>query len=888
MRSYLTILSALLLISTVTHSQTVTELIMPQYVQGINATSTARVPFVCRLKFEGLQPNKTYRYFTRFISTSTSATASGEGNFISMNALTGNFKRITGPTLASTSLCDTLRTDAFGAFTGWFGNDAGTGAMFTPGSEVYIRVSLNDGNNGTTTITRLNTTSAIKVINFGPAATDGTALRSTPATGATAKNFVLLYDNTTGGAHPITATLVESDGVGLSTAGYATFYTTSVDAIDKAWGTIIPNDLTGGIKKIVQYSFAGSEVAGRVSSNGQWPTTGGTTVSTVTATGGTTPIVLDGSVVTLAPGTPIKLAQTITFPDLPATTYGDADLNAAATASSGLGITYESSDHSVATIVNGQIHIVGAGTVNITAKQPGDDNYGEAVPVTKQLVVNKADLTITATDKTWLQGTTMPTLTLTYSGFKYTDDETSLNPQPQVTTTATPTSPVGTYDIKVANAGSANYNLMYVWGKLTVVANKQPQTITFNALPAKTYGNADFSAGATVNSPLEVTYTSSNPAVATIINNTIHITGAGTTIITAKQIGDLTYEAATDVDQQLIVNKAPLTITADNKTRLIGHDNPPLTIVYSGFVMNETSANLITQPVVSTPADRSSLAGNYVIKVESATADNYDITHVNGVLTVTPLPAQVITFANLPGKKYGDVNFKPGASASSGLAVSYTSNNPAVATIVGDSIHITGAGTAQITATQQGNAFTAPATAVSRTLTVQKATLNIRADNKSKNEGEANPPFTVTYTGFVNNEEAGVLTSQPTVTTTATAISLAGTYGLVAQGAASNNYTIQYQQGVLTILPPQGEGQDNVNAYMSAPGQLQVNAYVVSDVKTAVQLFDLNGTRLVNTAISMKKGFNTYRLAIGNLAPGIYNLRVAGNGVMLKTKLVIR
>jgi hypothetical protein len=888
MRFYLAILTALLLSSTVTYSQTVTELIMPRYVQGINATSTARVPFVYRLKIEGLQPNKTYRYFTRFVSSTTAASGAGEGNFIYIKAATGEFKRFTSPNLASTTVCGELLTDAAGAFTGWFGNDAGTSAIFTPGAEVFIRMSLNDGNNGTLVITRLNTTSPIKVINFGTAATDGTAMRTTPATGGNAKNFVFLYDNAPGSGQPVTGTVIENDAMPITNGGYALFYTTDVEAIDKAWGTIIPNNLTGGIQKIVQYSFAGSEIASRVSSNGQWPTTGGTTVNTVTATSGTTAIVLDGSVVTLAPGTPIKLTQQISFNNLPATTYGDADLNAAATASSGLAVIYESSDHSVATIVNGQIHIVGAGTANITAKQPGDDNYSEAVPVPKQLVVNKADLTITATDKTWLQGTTMPTLTLTYSGFKYTDDETSLNPQPQVTTTATTTSPVGTYDIKVDNAGSANYNLIYVWARLKVVANKQPQTITFNALPAKIYGNADFTAGGTASSTLPVTYTSSNQAVATITNNTIHITGAGTTIITAKQNGDNTFEAATDVVQQLVVNKAPLSITADNKTRLVGQANPPLTIVYSGFVKNESSANLLTQPVVSTLADASSPAGNYVIKVESATADNYDIIHVNGMLTVTPLPAQVITFATLPGKKYGDVNFKPGASASSGLAVSYTSSNPAVATIVGDSIHITGAGTTQITATQQGNALTAPATAVSRTLTVQKATLNIRADNKSKNEGEANPPFTVTYTGFVNNEETGVLTSQPTVTTTATAISLAGTYGLVAQGAASNNYTIQYQQGVLTILSAQGEGQDNVNAYMSAPGQLQVNAYVVSDVKTAVQLFDLNGTRLVNTTISMKKGFNTYRLAIANLAPGIYNLRVAGNGVMLKTKLVIR
>lgn len=893
MRFCYSIFIGLLLLSVGSYSQTATELIMPKYVQGINSSSTLRVPFVYRLKIDGLQANKTYRYFTRFISSASSATASGEGSFVYVKQ-SGDFVRIASPLVGSASNCGELITDASGSYTGWFMNDAGTGVMFTPGAEVFIRMTLNNGAGGISPVTWINTTTPIKVINFGSSSTDGTALRSTAAAGGSAKNFVMLYDNAAGSGQPVTGTVIESDGVALTSAtGYAPFYLSDVNAIDKAWGTIIPNNLIGGIQKIVQYNLTtGGEVASRASSNGLWPTTGGTTVSTKSATGGVSGVVvLDGNVVTLAPGAPIKLNQQITFPDLPPTTYGDADIDAAATASSGLTVTYESSNTSVATIENGHmIHIVGAGTADITAKQTGDDNYGEATHVTKQLIVNKANLTITANDRLWVQGTTMPTLTVTYAGFKNGDDENDLSPQPQVSTAATPSSPVGPYDIEVTGAGSPNYNLIYDWGTLTVIANKQPQIITFTTLADKNYGDADYNPGATSNSNLTVTYTSSNPAVATIINNTIiHVVSPGTTTITAKQGGDITYDSALYVDQQLIVRKAPLQITAENKTRLEKQPNPDLTIVYSGFVKNENNQHLTTQPAISTTANISSGAGDYVIKVEGATSDNYEITHVNGKLTVQPLPAQTITFDALPGKKYGDGNFKLNAKASSGLAISYTSSNTAVATIIGDTaIRITGAGTAEITASQAGNAFNAPAIPVSRTLTVQKAVLNIRADNKSKNEGTANPPLTVSYVGFVNNEDAGALTTLPVVNTTATAASVGGTYSIVPQGAASNNYTIQYQQGTLTILPPQGEGQDNVVAYISAPGQLQVNVHAAKDVKTAIQLFDLNGTRLVNTTVSLKKGFNTYQLSIGNLAPGIYNLRMAGNGLMLKTKVVIR
>jgi uncharacterized repeat protein (TIGR01451 family) len=61
------------------------------------------------------------------------------------------------------------------------------------------------------------------------------------------------------------------------------------------------------------------------------------------------------------------------------------------------------------------------------------------------------------------------------------------------------------------------------------------------------------------------------------------------------------------------------------------------------------------------------------------------------------------------------------------------------------------------------------------------------------------PPLTVTYAGFVNSETAADLTTQPSVSTTATANSDAGTYLIVASGAASANYNISYVNGTLNI-----------------------------------------------------------------------------------------
>lgn len=84
----------------------------------------------------------------------------------------------------------------------------------------------------------------------------------------------------------------------------------------------------------------------------------------------------------------VKQTQTITFPALPSgKQVGDADFSPGATASSGLAVSYVSSNTSVATIVGGLIHIVGVGSTNITASQAGNDTYYAATPVVRALTI---------------------------------------------------------------------------------------------------------------------------------------------------------------------------------------------------------------------------------------------------------------------------------------------------------------------------------------------------------------------------------------------------------------------------------------------------------------------------------------------------------------------
>ncbi|NBS27239.1 MAG: hypothetical protein EBS81_13205, partial [Gammaproteobacteria bacterium] len=88
--------------------------------------------------------------------------------------------------------------------------------------------------------------------------------------------------------------------------------------------------------------------------------------------------------------------QTITWTQvIPALTAGNADLNLTASASSGLAVSYVSSDETVVKIVNSTyLQIVGSGTATITATQAGGGQYAAATPVQKSATVSKANQTI--------------------------------------------------------------------------------------------------------------------------------------------------------------------------------------------------------------------------------------------------------------------------------------------------------------------------------------------------------------------------------------------------------------------------------------------------------------------------------------------------------------
>ena len=438
------------------------------------------------------------------------------------------------------------------------------------------------------------------------------------------------------------------------------------------------------------------------------------------------------------------------------------------------------------------------------------------------------------------------------------------------------------------NAANSVTKTITTYGPFSIGSVPSAIAFVFNPLPAKTYGDADFSGGASsLNTTQPIVYTSNNTSVATIVSGNIHIVAAGAADITASQAGDGTYPAAS-VTKTLTVNKAALTITADNKTKSQGEANPALTLTYAGFVLGETASVLLSPAVPSTTAVTTSPIGTYPITVSGATASNYNISFVNGTLTVLPKQNQTITFNPLPVKTYGNADFAIGAtSTNAAITITYVSSNTSVAAIVGNSIHIVGAGTSTITASQAGNAAYLAASDVSQTFTVNKASLSIKVNDTTKTQGQANPQFTFTYTGFVLGDTAATLTTLPAVATLATINSAPGNYIITPEGAVAANYSITYIGGSLTIFPSGGNGQQSFNAYLSNSTTLTVSVFSVQPALGDIIIYDVLGRPLMKKNFFIPAGFISTTMQVASIPSGIYVVVIKGSGVDLGKKIYI-
>jgi len=158
------------------------------------------------------------------------------------------------------------------------------------------------------------------------------------------------------------------------------------------------------------------------------------------------------------------------------------------------------------------------------------------------------------------------------------------------------------------------------------------QTISFSAISTKMYGVADFNPNATASSGLTVSYISSQPSVATIVSGQIHVVGAGSTIITASQVGNANYSAAANVTQTLIVNPIALTLTNPAATSKVytGTNAAVITGTLTGII-NSDAVSLIGTGTFASVNVANGISVTSTSILTGAKAGNYTLTQPTGL-----------------------------------------------------------------------------------------------------------------------------------------------------------------------------------------------------------------------------------------------------------------
>ncbi len=253
---------------------------------------------------------------------------------------------------------------------------------------------------------------------------------------------------------------------------------------------------------------------------------------------------------------------------------------------------------------------------------------------------------------------------------------------------------------------------------LTVTYNpvQVGQTITFDALTGKTFGDAPFPLHAISSSGLPVAFSwVSGPA--TIANGVVTITGAGTVTIRASQAGDNLFNPAANIERSFAIAKANQVLVlgpienkafGDDAFEIPGSASSGLPVTYS----------IVSGPAVVTGSLISFVGSGTVLLRASQPGDsNYNAAaDVERTIVVTKAE-QVITFGSLTAQLIGDAPFPLFATSSSGLPVSFSLVS-GQATLSGNILTLTGVAPITVRAIQPGDGDYNAAAAVDRTFTV--------------------------------------------------------------------------------------------------------------------------------------------------------------------------
>ena len=252
------------------------------------------------------------------------------------------------------------------------------------------------------------------------------------------------------------------------------------------------------------------------------------------------------------------------------------------------------------------------------------DKYAGTDTQSSFTVKDGTPVIITATSYTIKYGDELP-------AFGYTSEGASLEGTPSISCDATETSPAGEYAIVAGKGTVTNYNVTYVNGKLTI--GKAPLMITARDYtikqgdPLPTF-EADY-AGFRNDETTEVL--TKSPVIATVATSASEPGEYGITVSGAEAQN---YEISYGIGKLTVIDADPVTITANSYTIKYGDELP-------AYGYTSEGATLEGIPSISCDATETSPAGEYAIVAGKGTVTNYNVTYVNGKLTIGKAPLMI-------------------------------------------------------------------------------------------------------------------------------------------------------------------------------------------------------------------------------------------------------
>jgi sugar lactone lactonase YvrE len=341
-------------------------------------------------------------------------------------------------------------------------------------------------------------------------------------------------------------------------------------------------------------------------------------------------------------------------------------------------------------------------------------------------------------------------------------------------------------------ADSANY-------RVREVSAQTSPAITWATPKALTYGTAL--------SATELNASSSVPG------KFVYTPAAGTVLKAGSHMLSVTFTPTDDIDYRTVT--ASVTLTVDKATPAVTWATPK-PISY-GVALSATQLNASSKTAgkfTYSPAAGTLLsAGLHKLAVTLAPTDSVDYSAAAGSVTLTVDKAtQPITFKKVSTPViYGTSPMTLTATSGSHLAIAFKVTGPA--TVSGDKLTITGAGTVVITASQAGDANYDPAPSVSQSITVDKATptakLAVSAGSVVQGKsvtftatltgGGTKPTGTVTFLNGTASLGTAALSSSGVATLTTTKLAV-GKHSVTASYGGNGNYAKAISTSVTVVV----------------------------------------------------------------------------------------